>query len=264
MKRQPGEDNGPDRLGAVSFMDLESVRLVNLSHSISPTSPLWPGDPRVEFTEWSRIEDEGFFLRRFAMSEHGGTHLTAPASFFPGGITVEDIPVERLVAPVVVVDVRAQCLHNPDYGLTLQDIAQWESRNGPVPSGCLVLLLTGWSEHWGKSKKYLGKDSDGTLHFPGFGLQAAGILIEDRGAAGLATDSGGIEPGVDRDFSVSRLVLGRQGIVIQNLTNLDQLAPTGSILVIGHLKLVGGSGSPAAVTAFVPVEKYQGRHHMRP
>ena len=253
MESHPSEDNGPDRLGAVSFLHGESIRLVSLSHPVSPTSPLWPGDPQVEFTEWSSISDEGFFLRRFAMSEHGGTHLTAPSSFFPDGITVNDIPAERLVAPVVVIDVQAQCLDNPDYVLSLKDIAEWESRNGHVPFGCLVLLLTGWSDYWGKSEVYLAEDSAGNLHFPGFGLNAARMLVDERGAVGLGTDSGGVEPGTDLDFSVSRLVLGKQGIVLQNLTNLDQLAPTGSFLVIGILKLVGGSGSPAAVMAFVPV-----------
>lgn len=253
MKRHPREDNGPETIGVVSFLDTRSVRVVSLSHPVSATSPLWPRDPQVEFTEWSSIANEGFFLRRFAMSEHGGTHLTAPSSFFPDGITVDNIPVDRLVAPVVVIDVQAQCLYNPDYALTLKDVAEWESRNGPVPSGCLVLLLTGWSKYWRELDVYLGEDSDGNLHFPGFGLPAARMLVDERGAAGLGTDSGGVEPGTDLDFSISRLVLGKQGIVLQNLTNLDQLAPTGSFLVIGILKLVGGSGSPAAVTAFVPV-----------
>ena len=209
----------------------------------------------MELQEWSAIERDRFFLRRFSMSEHGGTHITAPASFYEGGMTVDDIPATKLVAPAVVIDVREKCLSNPDYALNATDLLDWEFRNGRVPSGCMVLLFTGWSEYWDDSAVYLGEDPDGGLHFPGFGLQAAKLLVEDREVEGIGSDTAGVDSGADSGFSVSRMVLGRQHIVLENLANLDQLPTTHSILVIGHLRLVGGSGSPVAVTAFLPSDK---------
>ncbi len=186
------------------------------------------------------------------MSEHGGTHLTAPASFHPHGRTVDEYRAEELVRAAVVIDAREQCRANCDYALTVDDLTAWESRHRPVPADSIALLLTGWAERWGSEEEYLGADADSGLHFPGFGPDAAARLINERKVAGLGTDTAGVETGVDSNFTVSRLVLAQPRIVLENLANLHQLPPTGAVLVIGLLRLSGGSGSPAAVTAFLP------------
>lgn len=244
---QQTQHEGPDVFGAF----LRS-RIVNLSHPVSPQTPRWPGDPPTEFEPWADLERDGYYLRRFSMSEHGGTHLTAPASFYPDGLTVDQYAPEQLIRPAVVIDARPQCRANRDYALTVNDLLAWESRHGPVPANSLALLLTGWAERWGRPADYLGADADGNLHFPGFGPEAAALLVHQRMAAGLGADTAGAEPGTDRDFAVSRLVLARPRIVLENLTNLARLPATGAIVVIGLLRLTGGSGSPAAVTAFLP------------
>ena len=215
--------------------------------------PLWPGDPAVEFEGWADIGRDGYYLRRFSMGEHAGTHLTAPASFYSGGRTVDGYAAGELVKPAVVIDVRGQCRGNGDYALTVADLLAWESRYGDVPGGCVVLLLTGWAERWDDPARYLGLDEGGKLHFPGFGAEAAGLLVNGRGVAGLGTDTAGVEPGVDEGFAVSRLVLARPRIVLENLANLERLPATGAVVVVGVLGLSGGSGGPAGVTAFVPL-----------
>ena len=214
--------------------------------------PCWPGDPPAEFEPWAEIERDGYYLRRFSMSEHGGTHLTAPASFYPGGRTADQYPAQELVKPAIVIDVRDQCRANPDYALTVGDVTAWESRHHPVPADSIALLLTGWAERWNNPDEYLGTDSEGGLHFPGYGPDAAALLVNERKVAGLGTDTAGVEPGADITFAVSKLVLSQSRIVLENLANLHQLPPTGAVLVIGLLRLKGGSGSPAAVTAFLP------------
>ena len=223
-----------------------------MTHSLSPGIPHWPGDPPVEFQDWADIGADGYSIRRFSMSEHAGTHMSAPASFYPSGRTIDQYPAEELVRPAALIDVREQAQANPDYALTLDDLASWESNHGVMPTGSIVLLHTGWGERWHNPADYLGADSDGALRFPGFGVEAATLLVDVRGAAGLGTDTAGVEPGSDDSFAVSRLVLGRSLIALQNLANLHRLPPTGAWLVIGLLPLVGGSGSPAAVTALVP------------
>ena len=119
-------------------------------------------------------------------------------------------------------------------------------------AGSLVILRTGWSRGWQDPAGYLGSGPDGRLHFPGFGVDAARMLLEQRQAAGFATDTAGVEPGADREFRVSRLALAESRIVLENLTSLELLPSTGTTLVIGLLRLAGGSGAPASVTAFVP------------
>ena len=245
---QPEFDGGPGyEAGA-----FPQRQIVDLSHPVSPRMPLWPGDPPVEFTPWADLSRNDYYLRRFSMSEHGGTHLTAPASYYPDGRTADRYTATELVKPAAVLDLRPQCQANPDYALTPADLLAWESRHGAVPPGAITLLLTGWSERWDHPAAYLGADANGNLHFPGFGLEAAELLLNQRAAAGLGTDTAGAEPGVDTGLTVSRLALSQPRIVLENLANLHRLPAKGAVLVIGLLRLSGGSGAPAAVTAFLP------------
>ena len=244
----------PESKGLDLFGALGRFSVVSLSHPISPEMPHWPGDPSTEFEVWSDSSKHGYFLRKFSMGEHSGTHLTAPASYFAGGRTVDLYTPSELVRPVVVLDVRDQCRRNPDYALSLDDVLAWEDIYGGIQPGDLVLLNTGWPERWNDAEAYLGRDPSGGLHFPGFGCDAASYLVNERDVGGLGTDTAGIEPGTDSGLSVSNLVLAESGIALENLVNLERLPATGAIVVVGVLGLVGGSGSPAAVTAFIPIK----------
>ncbi len=240
-----------------------SRSVVCLSHPIHPGMPRWPGDPPVEFEPVAALERDGFFLRRFSLGEHSGTHLNAPASFHPGGMDVAAYPDSALVAPAVVIDVRAEARANPDYRLSVDRALAWERRHGAVPAGSLALLFTGWQDKWSNPAAYLGlagaetgdETRDGSRHFPGFGSAAVELLLTRWGVAGVGIDTHGVDGGQDNTFAVNRRVLEVSEpprIVLENLANLDQLPPVGAILVIGALRLKGGSGSPVAVTAFLP------------
>ena len=148
-------------------------------------------------------------------------------------------------------DVRRQATGNACYELTSPDVLAWEKSHGQVSEGSIVLLYTGWQSKWDDADAYLGVSSSGKIHFPGFGLDAARLLINDRGAVGLGSDAPGLESGLDTGYSVNKLVLERSGVALESLTNLDLLPATGITLVIGIIRLKGGSGSPASVLAFV-------------
>ena len=221
-----------------------------------PCMPQWPGDPPLEWQSVAALETDGYFLRRFTMGEHSGTHANAPAAFHPGGIGIDAYPPESLIAPAVVIEVRAAAAANPDYALTLADLRAWERQQGIIPAGSVVLLSTGWADKWDDPAAYLGIAETGTesggLHFPGFGLAAAQWLLGERDIAGLGIDTAGVDGGQDSGFAVNRLLLEKPRIVLENLGNLQQLPPAGVTLVVGVLPLTGGSGSPAAVLAFLP------------
>ena len=246
MATQPQND-GPAFGGSISFS-----KVVDLSWPVHPGIPQWPGDPVVEFETVADIEEDGYFLRRFSMGEHSGTHLSAPSSLQTGVPGHESFSPQDLVRPAIVIDIAALAEADRDYALTMNDVLDWESDHGPVPQGCVALLRTGWQARWNSPHDYLGGTSADQLHFPGFGLDAVRLLLEGRGAAGIGTDTAGAEPGADTGFSVSRLALANRLIVLENLTNLDLLPFTGALLVIGLLRLEGGSGGPASVTALVP------------
>ena len=241
------EETGTGSSGALSYS-----KIVDLSWPITSDIPRWPGDPRVEFESVADLGRQGYNLRRFSMGEHSGTHLTTPSCYYPGGAGPQDYGPSRLLVQAAVLDVRRQCQEDHDYRLSLEDLRAWESHNGAVETGSLVLLGTGWSHLWSHPAAYLGSGADGDMHFPGFGLEATRFLLAERNVGGIGTDTAGVEPGLDQSFAVSKLVLAEPRIVLENLANLDQLPPTGAVLVIGLLRLAGGSGAPAAVTAFIP------------
>lgn len=113
------------------------------------------------------------------------------------------------------------------------------------------ILDTGWQEKWGDDRAFFNRDDRGICHFPGLGTAATKFLLEERLIAGVGTDTHGVDPGQDESFAVNTLVLAQQRIVLENLANLDQLPAVGITLVIGILPLLGGSGSPVSVLAFV-------------
>ena len=190
-------------------------RLVDLTHVIRPDMPRWPGDPPVEFQEVAQMETHGFYLRRFIMGEHSGTHMNAPRSFDEQGAGIDAYSPDDLVVPAIVVDIRAQAATCPDIALTLEGLLAWEERYGLIPAGTMALLYTGRQDNWEDPSAYLGFDRRGGLHFPGFGQDAARLLVEDRGVAGLGTDAAGVEPGQDGSFFANRLVLAKRGLILE-------------------------------------------------
>jgi kynurenine formamidase/alkylation response protein AidB-like acyl-CoA dehydrogenase len=226
-------------------------RVIHLSHVIDSDIPQWEGDPPVEFETVAELDKDGYYLRGFSLGEHSATHMNAPNSFHFDGVGIDEYSAASLVVPAVVIDIRAQVLVNPDYALCVEDILAWEEHYGKVPPGCVVLLYTGWQEKWLNKDAFFNQDAQGGMHFPGFGSDGTRFLLEERQIAGVGIDTHGVDSGQDSTFATNSLVLEKPRIVLENLTNLDQLPPIGATLAIGVLRLRGGSGSPVGVLAFV-------------
>jgi kynurenine formamidase len=117
-----------------------------------------------------------------------------------------------------------------------------------------VLLRTGWSERWPDAKRYLGDDTPGDasrLHFPGYGADAARVLIA-RGVAALGVDTASLDHGPSSDFLVHR-VANEAGVPgLENLANLAGLPETGATVIALPMKIAGGSGAPLRAVALVP------------
>src|SRR5919202_2128651 len=227
-------------------------RVVHLSHVIDPAIPQWPGDPPVEFETVAELEDEGYYLRRFSLGEHSATHMNAPKSFYSQGKSIDQYPPESLIAKAVVIDIRKQTEANPNYVLAVSDVLAWEQQYGQISQGSVVLLFTGWQSKWSDKGAFFHQDATGGMHFPGFGSEATQFLLKRRQIAGVGIDTHGVDSGQDTTFATNRLVLEQPRLVVENLTNLDQLPAIGTTLVIGVLRLLGGSGSPVAVLALLP------------
>ncbi len=228
------------------------TRVVDLSYAINDQLVRWPGDEKVfEAKVNASVEKNGYFTRSFWMLEHYGTHLDAPAHFPPGKTTVDQIPVKQLFGPAIVLDVRAEGAKDADYLLPPSRVEEWEKRHGRIPSGAIVLLRTGWASRWPDAQKYRNQDAQGKMHFPGFSVEAAKLLI-DRKASGLGCDTMSIDYGASSDFAVHHLALGSGLYHLENLADLNPLPENGAFLVVAPIKLEGGSGGPVRVFALIP------------
>lgn len=226
-------------------------KIIDLSHVITPSIPLWPDDPAVSFEVLASQEQDGYYLRSFSMGEHSATHMNAPNTFYPDGMAIEGYCPESLVRPAVVIDVQGKVLENIDYVINVEDVMGWEQVHGRIEAGSIVVFYTGWQRLWHDPEQFINEDEHG-LHFPGVGAGAAQFLLDERQIAGIGIDTHGVDPGQDTTFASNHLVLAKAGIILECLTRLDQLPPKGSTLVIGVLRLEAGSGSPVSVLAFVP------------
>src|SRR5262245_20490285 len=242
-----------------SALDLAAYTLVDLSHSYGASTLYWPTSPSAFELKPIHVgpTPAGYFYSAytFATPEHGGTHLDAPFHFDEHGVSVERIPLNRLVAPVVVLDVSSQAAADPDYRLSVTDVTAFEAASGPIAAGTIVLLRTGWSARWGDRKAYFGSDTPNDaskLHFPGFGAEAARLLVEQRQVAALGIDSPSVDYGPSQDFPVHRINAPRGVPNFENLTGLDRLPPRGAVLFALPMKIEGGSGAPLRAVALVP------------
>jgi kynurenine formamidase len=240
-------------------LDLRRYRTVDLTHALNARTLYWPTSPttfKLDTLSFGQTPGGWFYsANAFSAPEHGGTHLDAPIHFGEGHLSVDRIPLDKLIAPAVVIDVTAKTRSDADYRLTRDDVLAFERDHGRIPVGTIVLLRTGWSMRWPDRKAYLGDDTPNDaskLHFPSFGVEAARLLIQERRVAAIGADVASIDYGPSADFMVHRIAAAADVPGIENLTNLNLLPATGAFLFALPMKIEGGSGGPVRVVALVP------------
>ena len=227
--------------------------VLDLTHAIDsqvPTYELSEKSPYQARTV-ATVEKNGYFAREISLPEHFGTHLDAPAHFARGMWTVDQIPPERLIAPLVVLDVTKNTKLNPDYQVSVEDVAKWEQAHGQMPGNAVVIASTGWDSRWNSVSDYRNADAKGIMHFPGYSLEAAKFLVEGRHVLGLGIDTLSIDYGPSKDFPVHQYTLAHSVYHLENVANLVQVPANGSVVVVAPMKLTGGSGSPVRILALV-------------
>jgi kynurenine formamidase len=238
-------------------LDLQAFRLVDLTHSYNAETVFWPSPPaHFELKQLHSGDTPGGFFysaNTFCMPEHGGTHLDAPIHFARDRETMERVPLERLIGPVVVIDVSDKAAADRDYRVSEADVLAFEAKHGRIEPGTRVLVRTGWSRRWPDASGYLGHATDATkLHFPAYGEEAARLLVQQRQVALLGIDTASIDYGPTIDFPVHQIVATANVPGLENVTGLESLPPRGAILIALPMKIEGGSGGPTRVVALVP------------
>jgi kynurenine formamidase len=239
------------------------VEIVDLTAPLSAETPILQLPPPFANTIPFSLElisryDEagpGWYWNNIHTGEHTGTHVDAPVHWATGrdGADVSRLPLTQLVAPAVVVDVSERAAGDPDFLLSVDDVAAWVSAHGPLPAGWL-LLRTGWDERAEDAGRFLNADDTGP-HTPGVSPECARWLAEETPLVGIGVETVGTDAGAAHGFEPAfpchHYFLGAGKMGLTQLRNVASLPPTGALLVVSPLPIVGGSGSPARVYALV-------------
>lgn len=238
--------------------DISAGKWIDLTHSFNADSVYWPTADLFEKTEvFAGQTDGGYYYSayNFSAAEHGGTHLDSPIHFAEGGYTADQLPVEQLIGPGFVIDVSEQSAADVDYLVTVKDIEAFETENGVIPKGAIVLLRTGRADLYPDREKYMGtaergEDAVSKLHFPGLSVDAASLLVE-RGIDAVGIDTPSIDYGQSSDFATHVELMTHNIAAFENVADMSALPATGSTVIALPMKIEGGSGGPLRIIAHV-------------
>lgn len=238
--------------------DFSGGRWVDLTHPFSPETVYWPTARGFDLDTVAFGPTEGGYFYaafEFSASEHGGTHLDAPLHFAEGRHAADEIPLERLIAPAVVVDVSGRA--SPDYEVGPVDLQEWEAAHGRIPDGAILLVRTGWGERYGDRAAYLGTARGGPeavaeLHFPGLHPDAARWLVEERDVGAVGIDTPSLDRGQSTTFETHVVLYSRNVPGFENVAMPAELPAIGGWVFALPMKIRGGSGGPLRIVAWVP------------
>ena len=235
--------------------------LVDLSHTYDEQTIYWPTAEGFQLRKDAEgVTPAGYYYaaNNLFTSEHGGTHIDAPIHFAQGHQTVDQIPLERLIGPAVVIDVteaerpqrRLSGDHRRHRALRARARRDSRRRDRPHPHGLLAAMARcGAISRHGRRGEPRARSQ---LHFPGLHPDAARWIVANRRIGAIGIDTASIDYGQSTLFESHRILYERDVPAFENLTALDRLPVTGAYVIALPMKIGGGSGAPLRAVAVLP------------
>ena len=213
----------------------KKMRIVDLSHPIHPAMPVYPGSspPRIDIL--TEVQADGFEERRLELSTHTGTHVDAPAHMLAEAEPLSRLPLEHFYGRAIMLP-----LVDHDSPQILKSDLQ--PNYGRLIKADFVLLHTGWSRYWGQA-----------VYFDQFPVLDAGaaLWLSDLGLKGIGIDTPSVDPRDCNDYTIHKTLLRRSVVLIENLTNLNQLPQDLFTFVCFPLPVHQADGSPVRAVAII-------------
>lgn len=223
---------------------LENLKIIDLTHTLSPQTPSWDGSCGFEHETSIDYEDFSteakFRVQTIKMHAGIGTHMDAPSHCFKNAKNIADLALETLITSCIVIDVSSKS--HERYLATPEDIKTFEKTHRQIPKGAFVIFYTGWDKHWSTPEQYRNNHI-----FPSVSKEAAQLLLE-RDVAGLGIDT--LSPDrPDSGFPVHQEILGAGKYIVENIANASKLPPIGSYSFALPIKVAGGTEAPIRLIA---------------
>ena len=238
---------------AEAWRIISSKKFIDLTHAFSPTTPVWSGFGPATFAPAANpgtaqpytIENDGHRSIRYTLVGQYGTHIDPPAHFAPHGKTLDELPVNNMILPLVVFDITVRLQDHPNYALTTDDILAWEKIHGRVPSGAFAALRTDMHKDWDANPERFKREP-----FPAWSLEPIQFLYDQRTITANGHES--MDTDITPEMKSESWLLHHGHWQIECMANLDQVPATGALLVVTWPKPKGGLGFPARAFAILP------------
>ena len=232
---------------------IQGKEFVDLTHSFSPTTPVWKGfgqatlsaasDPKTHLPY--TIEKDGFRSIFYSMVGQYGTHVDPPAHFSSDGMTMDRIPLKDMILPLVVFDMTPMIVKDANHALSVDDIRDWEEINGQVPAGSFAALRTDMYKDWDDNPERFKR-----FPFPAWSLAAIKFLYDERKVT--ATGHEALDTDITDSMDSETWLLKQGHFQIEAMANLDKVPATGAVIVVTWPKVENGFGFPARAFAILP------------
>jgi kynurenine formamidase len=238
---------------ARAYQIIASKKFVDLTHSFSPDTPVWSGFGQAKFSPASdpktkepyTIAKDGFRTTYYEMVGQYGTHVDPPAHFDENGITMDEIPLKQMILPLIVLDDTPYLKADPNHAFSVDDLKQWEKKNGRVPKGAFVALRTDMSKDWDRDPEKFK-----SAPFPAWAFETIKFLYEQRSA--VATGHEAMDADTTDKMDSETWLLQQGHYQIEVMANLDKVPPKGALIVVTWPKVKQGLGFPARAFAILP------------
>jgi kynurenine formamidase len=245
--------NGSSSLWELYNTGLAGATFTDLSHAFHPGQPrfgLFPDEEREVLFDFSK--GHGFQVHRYGIVGQWGTHVDPPVHFIEGGRTLDQLPVSEMLLPLVILDISERVAADADATPTLDDIVQWEARNGRIPEKSFVALRTDWWKRWPDSDRFYNRSDDGVVHTPGWTREVLEQLFVERGITAIGHEQIDTDPGLATSagsYALEHYVLSLDRWQIELLARLDEVPEAGALILASWPKVRDGSGFPARAVA---------------
>ena len=195
--------------------------------------------------------------------EHQGTHIDAPYHFSANGQKQDEIPPERLMGPGVVIDVREKARKDPNYGVTVEDILDYEKEYGKIPPKAIVMMNSGWGLKYPNENLVFGTESPHdvkSFNFPGWHIDACEFLLKEREVGVVGVDTPSTDPAkptkdpYGMNYPCHMYLQPNQVPLLEYVAYLDSIPNNGTTMFLGAIKSRGGTGGPTRIFALIEDE----------
>ncbi|GAB6029707.1 hypothetical protein CHUAL_005429 [Chamberlinius hualienensis] len=232
------------------------VILIDLTYTFDNKTPHYPSHTKFETQNRRNLNvgDIEFQTAELFASEHSGTHMDAPYHTNKNYLKLDELPLEIFEGPGVVINIthKANINSNPDATVTVEDIENWEKENGLIAPESFIIMNSGWGKYAFNVTAFTGSNGfNTTYHWPGFGEDACKFLVETRKVRIFGSDTLSADAGISLKFPCHVIISQANGVILENVANVEKLPPSGSYIRAYPMKIGGGSGAPTRIIATI-------------